>query len=119
MSSVKVSPVGFIVIFLLVGALVLYFERSWSESGQESEGVGESGSISLRDLLSAGIELAERGGEQVKQVKVEKDMNEKSKGKTKEGANNPVTDGDMRSHEAIVHGFEVTFPKSLMVSSGV
>ena len=116
MSSVKVSPVGFIVIFLLVGALVLYFERSWSESDQESEASG-SASISLRDLLSAGIELAERGGEQVKLVKKEKEMNEKSKGKTKEGANNPVTDGDMRSHEAIVHGFEVTFPKSLMVSS--
>ncbi|XP_072017922.1 inositol monophosphatase 3-like [Amphiura filiformis] len=118
MSNIKVSPVGFIVIFLLVGALVLYFERTWSDSGNnESEAVKRGQTISLRDILSASIELAERGGEQVKEVMKEKKLNEQSKGKTKEGVNNPVTDGDMRSHEAIMHGFQVTFPETLLVVS--
>ena len=116
MSNIKVSPVGFIVIFLLVGALVLYFERTWSSSDDEKSTDDLTVEISLRELLSASIELAERGGEEVINVMKEKKLNEKSKGETREGANNPVTDGDMRSHEVIMHGFEVSFPKSLLVS---
>ena len=38
-------------------------------------------------------------------------IGEKSKGKTQEGANNPVTDGDMLSHKAMYHGLRKAFPE--------
>ncbi len=43
-------------------------------------------------------------------------MGESSKGKTAEGANNPVTDGDMRSHRAMYNGVLRAFPGLSVVS---
>ncbi len=44
------------------------------------------------------------------------DLGEKSKGKTVEGANNPVTDGDMNSHRAMYNGILKAFPGLSVVS---
>lgn len=110
MNNVKISPIG-IVVLVFLGILTLYYiQRSWlgSSSSEISEVRGRT--ISLKQLLSASIYAAERGGVEVVKVRNEADMNEKSKGKTREGANNPVTDGDMKSHEAIVYALKVTFP---------
>lgn len=41
---------------------------------------------------------------------------EESKGQTLEGANNPVTQGDMLSHRAMFYGFKKEFPKLNVVS---
>ncbi|KAJ8033762.1 Inositol monophosphatase 3 [Holothuria leucospilota] len=119
MNNVKISPIG-IVVLVFLGVLTLYYiQRSWlgSSSSEISDVRGVSGhTISLKQLLSASIYAAERGGVEVVKVRSEADMHEKSKGKTKEGANNPVTDGDMKSHEAIVHALKVTFPGLPIVS---
>ena len=44
------------------------------------------------------------------------DIGEKSKGKTREGANNPVTDGDMLSHRAMYYGILKAFPDLSVIS---
>ena len=40
----------------------------------------------------------------------------RSKGQTLEGANDPLTAGDLESHKAIVHGFRYLFPWVAVVS---
>jgi len=44
------------------------------------------------------------------------DIGEKSKGKTREGANNPVTDGDMKSHLAMFYGLKKSFQDLRIIS---
>ena len=73
--------------------------------------ISTSESISMRELISASVDLAERGGREVVAVKKHHNENEKSKGETREGANDPVTDGDYRSHVKIISGFRKTFPQ--------
>lgn len=46
--------------------------------------------INLRKLLIGSIQAAEKGGIEVLAVSKDKDIHEKSKGKTLEGANDPV-----------------------------
>ncbi len=115
MANVRISPIGFVLIFLLAGAVILYVERSWHGKGDQTI-VDSSKKINLRELLSAAIGAAERGGAEVKKVRDDHQLHVKSKGETREGANNPVTDGDMRSHKAIVHGLKKTFPSLKIVS---
>lgn len=66
--------------------------------------------ISLRALLSASLSAAENGGFQVYTVRNQSNMNEKSKGETREGMNDPLTDGDIRSHNQMYYGFKELFP---------
>ena len=81
-----------------------------------SADISTRGSISVRELLSASVDLAERGGREVVAVKKQHNENQQSKGETKEGANDPVTDGDYRSHVQIISGLRKAFPQ-LHVSS--
>lgn len=71
--------------------------------------------VNLKSLLKASIFAAERGGAKVAEGK-NHELNLKSKGKTKEGANDPVTDADYASHCVMYYGLRKTFPKVTVVS---
>lgn len=47
---------------------------------------------------------------QVRQIRLSSDLSEQSKGKTKEGANDPMTKGDVLSHQAMSRSFIKKFP---------
>ena len=64
----------------------------------------------MKELLSVSIDLAQKGGVKVKQVREQHDMHEVQKGKTLEGVNELKTDGDMQSHIEIMYGFTKAFP---------
>ena len=44
------------------------------------------------------------------------DIGEKSKGRTREGANDPVTEGDMASHRVMYFGMKEAFPSLNIIS---
>ncbi|XP_033123614.1 inositol monophosphatase 3-like [Anneissia japonica] len=114
-SNIKISPAGFAFIFIVAGSIILYTQRSWRYS-KPFEMQSTDQQISLKELLSVSIEMAEMGGLEVVEVMKEKKLNEKSKGETREGANNPVTDGDMRSHRVMTHGMKKAFPNLKVIS---
>ena len=63
-------------------------------------------------LLCAAIATAEAGGREVKDVRMKGDaqLNEKVKGKTKEGVKDVLTDGDLRSHKIMYNTLAQSFP---------
>ncbi|CAB3222071.1 unnamed protein product [Arctia plantaginis] len=77
--------------------------------------VEKSDLVNLKSLLKASIYAAELGGKKVVDGK-KHELNIKSKGKTQEGANDPVTDADYASHCVMYYGLKNTFPKLNVVS---
>lgn len=65
----------------------------------------------MKDVLIAAIELAKKGGEEVVKVRRRSTLIVQSKGKTKEGANDPVTEADYNSHCVMYYGLKKAFPK--------
>lgn len=66
--------------------------------------------VNVKQLLMASVELAERGGDEVAKIRKIANLVVQSKGKTKEGANNPVTDADYNSHCVMYFGLQKVFP---------
>jgi len=69
-------------------------------------------------LLCAAIATAEAGGREVKDVRMKGDaqLNEKVKGKTKEGVKDVLTDGDLRSHKIMYNTLAQSFPGVKVIS---
>lgn len=104
--TIKLNPLGICVILGLTFIFLLYsFAR---RPAYEKE-------VNLKDLLIAAINVAEKGGEEIK-VKSQSELNKQSKGKTREGANEFITDADKRSHCLMYYSLRITFPP-LKVSS--
>lgn len=70
--------------------------------------------VNLRKLLIGGIQAAQMGGLEVKAVS--SDIQAKSKGKTAEGANDPVTNADLRSHCVMKRGLKRLFSRVRIIS---
>lgn len=103
--TVKLNPVGFAVLCGFSFILVLYCLAGRGAANTD---------ISLKELLAAAVNVAEKGGEVVSKYRDQK-ANEQSKGKTKEGADELVTDADYGSHCIMYYTLQMTFP-SLKVS---
>ena len=101
--TVRLNPLGIAILLITVVCMMFYMTGIPRMFKLEEN-------ISMKELLSASIELAERGGDRVKTISTDSQLKEQVKGKTKEGANEMLTDGDLASHLAIIHGFQKSFP---------
>eukprot|EP00105_Crassostrea_gigas_P003051 XP_011415785.1 PREDICTED: inositol monophosphatase 3 isoform X1 [Crassostrea gigas] len=108
-ANVRLNPIGAAACFAFGLCMVIYIFGfpDWFQKEQK---------ISLKELLSVSIALVERGGNRVRDIREGNTLAEKSKGKTKEGADEVLTEGDMESHRAIVYGFAKTFPGLQVIS---
>ena len=114
--SVRINPTGVAILCGIV-ILLVYFNSGGGEgAGRPGPGGSTAQTVNLKELLSVAISVAEAGGREVVAVRNEADIGETSKGKTREGANDPKTAGDMRSHVQMYYGLKKAFPKILIIS---
>ncbi|KAK6178760.1 hypothetical protein SNE40_011272 [Patella caerulea] len=107
--NVRLNPVGFVV-FLVLGLSLAFYIFGLPKWFREEE------RVSMREVLSVSIDLAQRGGIKVKAVAELHKLNPVSKGKTKEGKDELKTQGDLESHKAIVYGFSKAYPGMKVIS---
>ncbi|GAU96255.1 hypothetical protein RvY_07726 [Ramazzottius varieornatus] len=103
------SPASVLILLVAASVLlfVLYGLTAAPEVSSHSADSAMSATISLRSLLCVSLLAARRGGIEVKNVHEKLIKNVKSKdGSLK----NPVTDGDMRSHHAMLRTLKDAFP---------
>lgn len=116
--GIRLSPLG-VAVFALLTVGVLYHFYSGFLAGKIAifRKMPGSDRIDLREMLALSVEAAVRGGEEVKRVMEEGELHGKIKGKTKEGADEILTNGDLQSHQKMYHLIKNTFP-SIQVSAG-
>uniref|UniRef100_U5ESQ0 Putative inositol monophosphatase 3 n=1 Tax=Corethrella appendiculata TaxID=1370023 RepID=U5ESQ0_9DIPT len=114
--SIRINKCGVLILTILL--LLLFYYMSWNKNNKNSHfGFSKNpNEINLRKLLIGSIQAAITGGVQVKAVSNEHDLHTKSKGKTKEGANDLITDADFKSHCVMFNGLRSIFPKLKIVS---
>jgi len=119
-ATIRPNPTGLLILFAVCVVFVFYVNSGnkwWRTDSQ----------VSLKELLSVSIDLAATGGSNVRRIQEralreskksenENALHAKSKGQTKEGANEVVTEGDLNSHRAIVYGFNKAFPGLHLIS---
>lgn len=105
--TVHINKKGFFVIFSLF--LVVFYYLFSNKSVNK-----EDGQVNLRQLLAVAIKAAERGGKEV--VGNKDNLLIENKGKTKEGANDSVTNADLRSHCVMLSGLKRNFPTLKIIS---
>lgn len=114
--SVKINKCGMLIVTLLLFVVLYYFsfqKRYPSSAYDSSKNLKE---INLRKLLIGSIQAAQKGGDVVLAVSKTMNLNTESKGKTKEGVNDPITDADRRSHCIMQQGLQRIFPKLKIIS---
>ena len=100
-ANVRLNPVGLIVAVVLAICIFFYLFGI--------PGFASNERISMRELLSVSVDLAQRGGRKVKEIAEAQTLEAQEKGKTKEGAKEMLTQGDLESHRAIMNGFLKTY----------
>ncbi|XP_047223938.1 inositol monophosphatase 3 isoform X1 [Girardinichthys multiradiatus] len=107
--GIRLSPLG-VAVFCLLGVGVIYHLYAGVLSNHLSY-FRQRKKVDLRDLLAVSVEAAQLGGKEVKRVREEDSLNEKSKGETKEGAKELLTMGDLQSHRKMFNLIKNTFPE--------
>ncbi|XP_062536486.1 putative inositol monophosphatase 3 [Armigeres subalbatus] len=113
--SIRINKFGVLIITILLVFLVYYISTGKSRNSNYALNKNPN-EVNLRKLLIGSIQAAQRGGLEVVEVSKSPDFNVQSKGKTKEGANDPVTDADFRSHCVMASGLHRIFPKLKIIS---
>lgn len=107
-----IRPNNKAVAIFLISVATLYLIYTWTSStsaAKEYSAAAEK--VSIGEILCAAIAAAEAGGREVKAVREKgTELNEKSKGKTKEGVKDVLTDGDIRSHQVMFRTLTGAFP---------
>lgn len=114
--SVKINKCAVIALLTLVILIFYLLASSSSTKSMFNNEIDNSEKINLRKLLIGVVLAAEQGGKEVLKISELGDFGEKSKGKTKEGVNDPVTEADKNSHCVIAVGLNRIFPKLRMIS---
>lgn len=104
--TVHLNRMGVCVLFLCFLIIALYMIKDVEDSE-----TNKPATINVKQVLLSAVELAKKGGEEVVKVRKNADMAVHSKGKTKEGANDPVTIADYNSHCVMYFGLKKAFPK--------
>ncbi|XP_053571032.1 Golgi-resident adenosine 3',5'-bisphosphate 3'-phosphatase [Bombina bombina] len=114
--GIRLSPLGIGVVCLL-GLGLLYHVYSNFLTGRLSTFLGGEkvdssvgGMVDLRELLAVSVMAAELGGKEVKRVRISNNLNEQAKSKTREGAEEKMTRGDILSNKKMFHLIKNTFP---------
>jgi len=114
--SVKINKCGMLIFTLIIVLLTYYMAFSKKDSSNGGGIQKDPNFINLRKLLIGSIQAAEKGGIEVVAVSKDKNIQQQSKGKTQEGANDPVTNADFRSHCVMQQGLQRIFPKLKIIS---
>lgn len=112
--GIRLSPLG-VAVFCLLGVGVIYHLYAGVISSRLAA-FRQRRKVDLRDLLAVSVEAAILGGREVKKVREENGLNEKSKGKTREGASELLTTGDLKSHRKMFNLLKNTFPEVTVYS---
>lgn len=122
--GIRLSPLG-VAVFCLLGLGVLYHLYSGFLAGRFSlfslggepgggaagpAGAADGATVDLREMLAVSVLAAVRGGEEVRRVRESNVLHEKSKGKTREGAEDKMTSGDVLSNRKMFYLLKTTFP---------
>ncbi|XP_059250584.1 Golgi-resident adenosine 3',5'-bisphosphate 3'-phosphatase isoform X2 [Mustela nigripes] len=123
--GIRLSPLG-VAVFCLLGLGVLYHLYSGFLAGRfslfglggEPGGGGaagpaaaaDGGTVDLREMLAVSVLAAVRGGDEVRRVRESNVLHEKSKGKTREGAEDKMTSGDVLSNRKMFYLLKTAFP---------
>lgn len=112
-ANVRIHKLGLCISVILLILLYLYAIR---ESSYLTTKVNNRDFVSLKSLLAGSIRAAELGGFEVVSVHEQAKLGIESKGKTKEGLDDPVTAADYRSHCAMYYYLSMNFPTVTVIS---
>lgn len=113
---IKINKCAIIVLTFIFLFIIYVFTSSNTTSIDAISKRQHHNKVNLRKLVIGLISAAKLGGEQIIKVAKNPDFDIKSKGKTKEGLNDFLTDADVNSHCSIAYSLWRIFPKLQLIS---